>query len=239
MISHNPIDRKALVEESGAKPDTSWVLMNYDTIKYPFAKVLQREIYKVPNLGKLHDHVRAFYQKHGVSRALTAKDNLSVRDKMQGFPADSAFGVLYHNFMLNVLSRWVGGSLSYSQNPKMRVHFPNTPSVSSFHHDIIVTKRIDQINFWLPFNTVDGGATMWVESDYGLGDFKPVRVNYGQVLIFDGGYLGHGSVYNDSDTTRTSMDMRFSLKGATSRHQGVELMNRIAEQAKLQGFQAA
>ena len=115
----------------------------------------------------------------------------------------------------------------------MRVHFPGTPSVSSFHHDIIVTKRIDQVNFWLPFNTVDGSATIWLESDYGACDYQPVRVEYGQVLIFDGGYIGHGSVFNDSDTTRTSMDMRFSLKNASSREEGVALMNRMIAIAEM------
>ncbi|MCY1004069.1 hypothetical protein OV079_00480 [Nannocystis pusilla] len=57
----------------------------------------------------------------------------------------------------------------------------------------------------------------------------PVR--YGQVLIFDGGYLGHGSVDNVSGVTRVSLDMRFSYKKATTRAEGVSLMDRIIQVA--------
>lgn len=223
------VNRRMLVDESGPKPERPWVLLNYDTVVYPFAEVLQRDIFKVPNLGHLHKYVAEHYNKHGVQRELEPKDNLNIRKMMEGLPPESAFAKLYHYFILRVLSRWVGESISYSQHPKMRVHFPGTPSVSSFHHDISVTKRIDQVNFWLPFNTVDGTATMWLETDYGQSDYKPMRVEYGQVLIFDGGYLGHGSVFNNSDTTRTSMDMRFSIKGANGRSEGVELMNRMVK----------
>ena len=66
-------------------------------------------------------------------------------------------------------------------------------------------------HFWMPFTDVDDGTALWLESDYGRGDFAPVPVRYGEVLIFDGGYLGHGSVANRTDRTRVSLDMRFSL----------------------------
>jgi ectoine hydroxylase-related dioxygenase (phytanoyl-CoA dioxygenase family) len=90
-----------------------------------------------------------------------------------------------------------------------------------------VTKRIDQINFWLPVTSVAGGSALHLESDYGLADYAPVPVRYGQALIFDGGYLGHGSVDNTSEVTRVSFDMRFNFRGATTRQEGIDLMNRI------------
>jgi hypothetical protein len=233
-MSKETIDRRLITDQAGPTPVCPWVLLNYDTGRYPFAKVLQRDVYKVPDLGRLHDYVAEHYRQHGLTRGLNTEDNLTLRNLMQVQPQTSDFFRLYHKFMLEVLARWVGASLSHSQTPKMRVHFPQTPSVSSFHHDIIVTKRIDQLNFWLPFNTVDDTATLWLESDYGVCDYRPIKVEYGQVLIFDGGYLGHGTVFNSSDTTRTSMDMRFSYKGACTRAEGVRLMNRMVEVAKNQ-----
>ena len=223
------VDRAKLAREAGPCPTRPWVLLDYDTKRFPFAQVLSRDVYKVRRLDQLHVYLKQHRQKHGGSTYFTHKDNLIVREMMQKQPKEATFWKLYHNFMLRVLSPWVGRALSYTSNPKMRIHLAGTRSVSSFHHDICVTKRIDQINFWMPFNDVSGDSALWVESDYGKCDFKPVPVRYGQVLIFDGGYLGHGSVFNGSDVTRLSLDMRFSYKGATTRAEGVELMQRMIE----------
>lgn len=224
-------DRAAIVTEAGRRPLRPWVVLDYDVKQFPFAVVLRRDVYKVARLDRLHTYVAAHRRAKGDDSPLGSRENAAVRKAMQDLPADAPFRKLYHHFMRKVLSEWVGRSLSYSNNPKMRIHFPNTPSVSGFHHDIIVTKRIDQVNFWMPITSVDGGATLWLESDYGKRDYAPVKVNYGQVLIFDGGYLGHGSVVNDTETTRISLDMRFSYKGASSREEGVLLMNRMISMA--------
>ena len=81
----------------------------------------------------------------------------------------------------------------------------------------------------MPFTDVDETATLWLESFYGRGDYAPVPVRYGEVLIFDGGYLSHGSVPNRTRTTRVSLDMRFCRKGATtSGPEGVDLINGLA-----------
>ena len=108
MKSGEQIDRRKLVQRSGAIPDRCWVLLNYDTSQYPFAEVLKRDLYKVPNLGRLHKYVSTHYAKHGVYRQLESKDNLTIRNMMQVLPQESVFAKLYHDFMLRVLSRWVG-----------------------------------------------------------------------------------------------------------------------------------
>jgi hypothetical protein len=213
----------------GPVPIRPWVLLRYDTARFPFAAVLRRDVYHVRDLGRLHEAVRATRRRRGRPDVLNGSDNLATRKKMQDLPDDSAFMKLYHHFVASVLSPLVGRGLSYTRRPKMRIHFPGTPSVSSFHHDIIVTRRIDQVNFWMPFNDVSDSATLWLESDYGRADYQPVPVRYGEALIFDGGYLGHGSVANTGDTTRVSLDMRFAFRGARTRAEGVELLNRIIE----------
>ncbi|MBD3921228.1 streptomycin biosynthesis enzyme StrG [Paenibacillus sp. PR3] len=220
-------EARAILAAEGPKPLKPWTILAYDTQRFPFAELLIRDVYKVRNLSALHEYLQAKRRSLGLSERLSANDNLTVRKMMQDQPDDSPFYKLYRHFMLKVLSPLVGRGLSYSSHPKMRVHFPGTESVSSFHHDIIVTKRIDQINFWMPFTDVDGTATLWLESDYGAGDYAPIPVRYGEVLIFDGGYIGHGSVPNESGVTRISLDMRFSYKGAATRAEGVDLMNRI------------
>jgi len=86
--------------------------------------------------------------------------------------------------------------------------------------------------------SVQDSATLWLESDYGRADYQPVPVQYGQVLIFDGGYLGHGSVANVSNMTRISLDMRFSLSNTKTRAGGIALMNRLLKRLAYFGVQA-
>ncbi len=209
------------------RPVASRVVLGYDTERFPFAAVLQRDVFRVRSLDRLHEGVLAARVARGQRAVLKTRDNLAARELVQQLPDSAPFFRLYHEFMRLVLAPVAGRSLSYSNRPKVRVHFPGTPSVSSFHADAPVTERIDQINFWLPVTSVTGGSALHLESDYGLADYTPVPLRYGQALIFDGGYLGHGSVDNTSEVTRVSFDMRFGYRKATSREEGIDLMNRI------------
>lgn len=225
------IDRAGLMCAAGARPQLNRLILDYDTRRYPFAALLSRDVFKVQRLELLHHYLRQQHLAAGIRTGrLRPRDNLVLTGMMERLPADSGFFRLYHSFMLQLLAPLVGRGISYTSHPKMRVHLAGTPSVSSFHHDICVTKRIDQINFWMPFTDVRDGATLWLESDYGKADFAPVPVRYGQVLIFDGGYLGHGSIRNDSERTRVSLDMRFSYKKATTRAEGVALLDHLARE---------
>lgn len=218
----------ALVEAAGElKPAASRVRLGYDTERFPFAAVLRRDVFRVGSLELLHRDIQAARGSRGQRTELRTRDNLAARALVQGLPDSAPFFQLYHEFMRLVLAPVAGRSLSYSNRPKVRVHFPQTSSVSSFHADVPVTKRIDQINFWLPITDVHGSAALYLESDYGAQDYAPVPLRYGQALIFDGGYLGHGSVLNSTDVTRISFDMRFGYRGATTRAEGIDLMNRI------------
>ena len=204
---------RASAIDNSARPHAKWIILPYDTQRFPFAKILQKDVYPVPALDKLHHHIIAAQSKrNNCPTRLNTQHNLLFRKMMQALADDSYFYNLYHYFMKAVLAPLVGRTVSYSCHPKMRVHFPGTPSVSTFHCDVPVTCRPDQINFWMPFTNVQDSATLWLESDYGKADYRPVPVRYGQVLIFDGGYLGHGSVANVSNMTRISLDMRFSLR---------------------------
>ena len=223
-------DRARLMQAAGPCPRATRLLLPFDTRRFPFSALLSRDVFKVRQLDRLHDFLRAQRRSAGhPDRTATHRDNLALRAMMERQPETADYWRLYHAFMLGLLAPLVGRGISYTSHPKMRVHLAGTPSVSSFHHDICVTERVDQVNFWMPFTDVDDGTALWLESDYGRGDFAPVPVRYGEVLIFDGGYLGHGSVANRTDRTRVSLDMRFSLKRATTRAEGVALMDRLAE----------
>ena len=210
-------------------------LLAYDTGRFPFAKWLAAAVFKVPRLEKLHERAMRLKRVADAAPQLTYEDNLRLRDRMQQLSDNCYFYKLYHRFAVQVIAAEFGRRIAYSNHPKMRVHLAGTPTVSKWHRDLDVTKRHDQINVWLPFTDAFGGNSIWIETDYGRGDYTPVEVSYGQALIFDGGLLEHGTVTNDTNVTRVSLDFRFSILGPvlpeTARH---FLGNRPAE--LLSGF---
>lgn len=206
---------------------SKYCLIKYDPQEWPFAEILKRDVFKVPRLENLHDFILAKKKRLGYKIRLSNEDNLAMRQLMRNQKDDSPFYQLYRHFMVKILAPLVGQSLTYSSHPEMRVHLAGTASASAFHNDVSVTNRVDQINFWMPFTDVYDTATLWVESDYGLADYQPIPVKYGQVLIFDGGYLDHGTKTNTTNTTRISIDMRFSVKQASTREEGLRLLHRM------------
>ena len=189
-------------------------LLPYETRRFPFAEVLEKTVFKVPRLAKLHVYWSRKKLSKGLPRVLDYPDNLRLRAAMQKLPDDSEFYELYHGFVRDVIAPLYGNRIAYSAHPKMRVHLAGTGSVSAWHRDADITRRPDQINVWLPFTDTFAGNTLWLESDYGLRDFHPVNVSYGNALVFDGGALEHGTVENDTDSTRVSLDFRFAIKGS-------------------------
>ena len=187
-------------------------IVTYDREIYPFARVLEAMVFKVPSLPRLHAFVRAHKQTKFGRQKLTYNDNLSLRGMIQNLPDDSVFFQLYHRFVRKVVAPRFGGRISYSNHPKMRVHLAGTPCMSKWHRDADITKRPEQINAFLPFTPCFDTNTLWCESDYARHDYQPIELEYGQILFFDGGFLTHGTVDNETDVTRVSLDFRFAIK---------------------------
>lgn len=188
-------------------------LVAYDTERFPFARLLARTVFRVPSLERLHVYLERRRIRRGVSPELCYADNIRLRMLMQSLTDDSPFYRLYHAFVRAVVRPAFGGPMSYTSHPKMRVHLAGTPSVSAWHRDADVTGRLDNVNAWLPFTDAFGTNTLWIESDYGREDYQPVPVPFGSLLVFDGGLLRHGTVANDTPSTRVSLDFRFAIRG--------------------------
>ena len=134
---------------------------------------------------------------------------------MQHLPLSSDFYTIYTRFVHELVVRYFGGCISYAARPKMRVHLAGSGSVSRWHRDANVTGRLEQINIWLPATNCFAGNTLWVEDNYGTEHYQPIPVRLGQALFFDGGLLSHGSVANETDSSRVSFDLRFSASSRT------------------------
>jgi hypothetical protein len=185
---------------------SNFIIVSYDTQRYPFQQVLASQVFKVPHIDQLHK----VWLKQTGRVSLTYQDNLTLRSLMQNMADDSLFYKLYHSWIAEVLAPHYASKISYSAHPKMRVHLAATGTVSDFHRDAEVTGRQDQINCYLPFTNVYDTCTLWCETDYGSENYFPLNLRYGEALLWDGGWLKHGTYHNATNLTRVSCDFRFT-----------------------------
>lgn len=177
----------------------------YDTSEYPFAEVVAAEIFGISSLSLL-----PHCNWPGRGDLTLSQRNMAMRSHLAAKAAGTSLMALYRRLVAEVVAPLFGGRISYTAKPTFRVQLPASPSISKWHTDVSVTGRTDQIGAWVPFTDAFDTAALWVESDYGLGDYGPVGVAYGEILLFDGGLLRHGSVPNTTAGTRVSMDFRFA-----------------------------
>ncbi len=227
--------RYSKLDTSGFDGDRKLLFLNYDVTCYPFAQVLARDAFWGSPLQKLHEFWRRAKLKNGKPAQLSGRDSLYLRDQMRAQSDTSPFYKLYHKFILQELAPHFGGTISYSMHPEMRVHLAGTPACSAWHTDVQVTGRFDQINVWLPFVDVNEANSLWIESDYGRHDYRPVPVKYGQALIFDGGCLSHGTVANEGSSTRVSADFRFAVKSFPPPENATRIHSRTGDKLLFKG----
>jgi hypothetical protein len=188
------------------------LFLPYDTVRYPFNE-LAAEVLGVPDLGKLHDHVQAARGRLGEQEApLRYEDNLAQRAKLAAIPDEAPFLEAYRDFIAREIAPRFGGHIGFTSRPTFRVHMAGTIGVSKWHTDAEVTGEAMYITVWVPFVDVAGTNALWVEPDYGRGEYVPVGVVHGEAFVFDGSHLRHGSVPNETEVTRVSMDFRFIVR---------------------------
>jgi ectoine hydroxylase-related dioxygenase (phytanoyl-CoA dioxygenase family) len=184
-----------------ASPHPAARIFAYDTGRYDFTGWAQQAL-AADDLAKLHD-------LQGNSET-TRQAALTTLDAQYHTLRDT-----FRDFIGTVATHALGPLVAFQDPPIFRVHFPDTATVSAPHRDrdfsradpgspILRRNR----NVWVPLTPVFGGCALWVESSEGAGDLAPIRLEPGQVLVFDGLNLLHGSSYNDTGQTRVSFEAR-------------------------------
>ena len=118
----------------------------------------------------------------------------------------------YQSFVSEVLDKEFGGISYYQSPPSFRFHYSGLGS-SVFHRDRDFGVEQGRINVWIPLTSVWGDNALWIEEKEGADNHRPMVMDYGQMLLFDGVNIGHGSRINTTSSTRVSFDFRF-LPGA-------------------------
>jgi hypothetical protein len=123
----------------------------------------------------------------------------------------SEFDDLYISFIREVIHPlFEDDTLVYQKTPGIRFNRPGAKAVYKWHSDGDNDHKhpSGEVNVFLPITKCFDTNAMWVESIPGLGDFHPVKLEYGQYLL---GYLNqcrHGNKTNETGKTRVSFDFR-------------------------------
>ena len=101
------------------------------------------------------------------------------------------------------------GELVYQAIPSLRIHMPNTRTLSVLHKDFDYFHQAAEVNIWVPLVPEVGGTnSLYCESAAGAGDYQPFAARFGDLVRFYGNQHTHFTRVNETDVTRVSLDLR-------------------------------
>jgi hypothetical protein len=182
-------------------------IINFDKNKYNFKKMVQN-VFEVEDLEKIHED----YSYH--SGLCTMQDNSNsiyhkrFYDKLRS--GWSEFTDLYEGLIKNVIFPRYESGCVFQTTPTLRIHLVKNWATPEFHCDSQpgYNHPVGEKNYLLPLTECYGNNSLWVETEPNKGDYHPMRLNYGQVIEWDGNVLRHGNKINDTEKTRVSLDFR-------------------------------
>lgn len=113
----------------------------------------------------------------------------------------------YINFIEEVVQPQFDEPLVYQKKPTLRTHKPGDVAVGEYHTDAKYGHPPEAVNFWVPATDAYDTNTLHIQSSTDT-EPRPVPVQLGEYLIFDGVGLNHGNETNTTPHTRVSFDFR-------------------------------
>ena len=220
------------------------IILEYDTKTFNFSELFISHLSKLFKINSLHDlHLNLpseLLPQESVSeendQSLAIYESLYAIDKGFDLNSSKKFGVFLNKYkkFVNYLSSSVfEEKLIYQRRPTIRVQFPESKAVGAFHRDRDYNHPIEEINIWVPITSVINTNSIWIESSYDKEDYKPVKLNYGQAIIFDSG-LKHGNKINIENLTRLSFDFRVIPESKWENIKAKKIKSSISQNLKLE-----
>lgn len=178
----------------------------YDTEKYPFRRIVTQmlELWDGDTTPLEDLHLLEHYDL-----LVREKDQSTIWHKKYYEKFSNNFLPTYLELVKELKERFGYDNLIYQIIPTFRVHLANgNLAVGEWHKDKSYNHGTSEVNFWMPFVHTNEYNTIWMESKEDKGDYKPYKVNYGEILVFNGANLVHGNKQNESMSTRVSVDFR-------------------------------
>ena len=168
-------------------------ILEYDSTRYNFRK-WACELLGVNDLETIHS----------LNKVKTCNISPTANQLAKSF---SSIQKIYKSFVLDVIDNEIGGITNYQSPPSFRFHYSGLGS-SVFHRDRDFGVEQGRINVWVPLTNVWGNNSLWIEGKEGAEDHQPITMQFGQILLFDGVNISHGSKINTTSLTRVSFDFR-------------------------------
>ena len=195
---------------------------NFDTKKFNFLKLVEDHLKKNLNCDQVmdfHNYIpedkmpKDIYEgtAHTYGHDLLyAIDPIFKQAKIIK-ASNIGFIELYKKFIKYLSEEIFKADIIFQKKPSLRIQYPNYTSYGKFHRDSDYNHPEEEINIWLPITKTRNTASMFIESEVGKKDFKPMNLDFGQYLIFNS-ELMHGNKVNEEKYTRLSMDFRVMFK---------------------------
>ena len=186
-------------------------IFDYDLEKYNFPKIIAD--FLNTDAAAL-DGLKIDAEKHDLESIDSIYKNMerteAYKNLYGGLNSDEGkrFYDTYSRFVEEVIRPSYREAIYYQSRPTHRILYSNSEGVSRFHRDRDYGHSTYEINHFVPQTKAFGTNTVWIESEEGKEDFKPMELRPGQFARFDGPNLMHGAKLNTSGKTRISFDFR-------------------------------
>jgi len=180
--------------------------INYDTQKYPFREIVSQmlEVWDGDTIPLEDLHLLEKYDTFIKGTEQSTKWHKMYYDKFA-----KEFYPLYFELIKELKEKFEYDEIIYQKIPTFRIQFAEgNLGVFEWHKDRSYNHGTSEVNFWMPFVNTNEQNTIWMESKEDKDDYAPYKVNYGEILVFDGANLQHGNKPNESGETRVSVDFR-------------------------------
>ena len=184
-------------------------LRAYDTQRFDFAARM-RDLLEVDDLTKLQSDAAPLEGASLYKNMEQAGLYTHLLERAAG-PAGNAFHALYRDFIGQIVAPQFKEPIIFQARPTIRLVFANLVGEPRFHRDSDYGHDPAEVNFIVPLTDSKASGTVWVESEPGRLDHRPVDMDYGQFLEFDGASLSHGAIVNTTGRSRVSFDFRIVM----------------------------
>jgi len=178
----------------------------FDEAAFPFTSIVREALLGGPgDNGQDLESIRLAEGADEADFVYTQRFYDAARDP------DSPFQRTYRRFISH-LHRQVYSDeeqFIFQTSPSIRLQFPGRKTLW-FHADADEEGRhpLGELNFIVPLTAMRDTAALHIETQPGVGDFKPLNVQPGELLRFSGNLCRHGTYVNEENYTRVSLDFR-------------------------------
>ena len=179
--------------------------ISYDTKKYPFRQIVS-EILEISEAGNLLEDL---HKLEHYDLLVREKDQSTIWHNRYYQKYKEQFLPTYLELVKELKEQLGYDEIIYQAIPTFRVQLAEgNLGVGEWHKDKTYNHDTAEVNFWMPFVDTNDTNTIWMESKEDKGDYRPYKVNYGEILVFGGANLQHGNKPNESTESRVSVDFR-------------------------------